>query len=173
MSEEELNQIRAKIEATQESVKTSLKNQQRLKAEDEGCIEMLFGQYLAFTGRAKRKARSTCNAGPPVKQPKIATEQDSVEKKQEGNGRWREIFSAAIQVFDLHEDRCNAPLINYNSPNSQSHLPALENYRLEQRHRQVAILKSLQFEFDAEDNEIDQTSAGYVWLRAKLYDFSR
>ena len=66
MNHDELNQVRAKIDATQTSVRESLKNQQELKAEDDDFIRLLWNQYQhGFTGSTKRKTLSTGNRGEP------------------------------------------------------------------------------------------------------------
>ena len=178
MSDEKLEQVRAQIKAVQASVRESRESKQGLKAADKDYICTFWLQYKTFTGQTMRKKRSkddletsTDNNKPSGKKRKTTyseSEMDSILARHCEESAVK--FSEAITMFDIHEDRCGPPLINQHTTTQL--LKISEAYRDGERRRQIAILKSLGFDFISSIDELDQTSVGRIWLQSELRRYS-
>ena len=144
-SERDTIQVRAKIKATQESILKSIDNDETIKLEDARVAKAFFiAQHKQhFKPTTKQVQSSWCN----------------------GNSREHEMYSAAMQRFDMHEEMYNDAWKYCGNATA-----AQEKFRLEQRLQQISIMEYLGFPFNPNDERINQLSAAYVWLRTMLYD---
>ena len=168
MSNDELKQVRARIDATQTSVRESLKKQQELKAEDDDFICFLWNQYETFTGPAPRTKRTNDNLGAST----------NATKKPRTTHTESEI-RAGLDVDNILARHCEDSAVKFSkacalwdSHERNSGLGAGEAYRNSERRRQIAILKYMGFEFNSSVAEVDQISDGRIWLQCMLHQYA-
>ena len=158
MSEDEIGQVRAKIKATQASIRKSHEKKQKVQAADLDYIRTFWNQY-----KVSRAKRSNDNLEPSTN----ATKKLKTTHCEESAVK----FAQAITMFDIHEERCNPPPVTHYSTNQLFN--QVEAFRLGERRRQIAILKDLGFEFNPNIDEIDQTSVGRIWLQCMLHRWGK